>query len=124
VTEGEGFEAMLEHALEEWGHVQIRPDADRRIFERDGWRCAVPGCSGYRNLHAHHIDFRSHGGGDAPENLITLCAFHHQRGVHGRELSLRGRAPERLRFALGTRKGAPPLARYRSGDIRVREATA
>ena len=30
-----------------------------RIFERDGWRCRVPGCSSHRNLHAHHVIYRS-----------------------------------------------------------------
>ncbi len=54
-------------------------------------RRTVPGCSGRRNLHAHHIVFRSAGGSDALENQTTLCAFHHQRGVHGRTVRITGR---------------------------------
>jgi hypothetical protein len=82
----------------------------------DGWRCAVPACSSHANLHAHHVVFRSAGGSDASSNLITLCAWHHQRGVHGGLVRIQGRAPDRLRFELGVRSGRPPLAVYLSGD--------
>jgi hypothetical protein len=53
-----------------------------RIFERDGWRCRVPGCSSRANLQVHHVVFRSHGGGEDDGNLATLCATHHLRGIH------------------------------------------
>jgi hypothetical protein len=43
-SDGEAFEAMLEHALESWG--LDRPLARKyAVFERDGWRCTVPGCT-------------------------------------------------------------------------------
>jgi len=87
------------------------------VVERDGYACAVPGCTSRRNLHDHHIRFRSAGGSDAPENRITLCAFHHQRCLHPGWLRVRGSAPDGLVFELGVRPGAPPLARYRSGDV-------
>jgi len=93
-----------------------RPDP---VIERDGYRCVVPGCSSRRNLHDHHVVFRSAGGSDAAENRVTLCAFHHQRGVHAGQLTVRGRAPDALVFELGLRDSAPPLARFRSGDLRV-----
>jgi hypothetical protein len=116
VSEGEAFEAMLDHAIQTWSERDTRVRRDHRIFERDGWRCAVPGCTSHRNLQAHHIVFRSRGGGDEPENLITLCAWHHQRGVHGGRVRISGRAPDRLRFELGLRDGEPPLIVYASGD--------
>jgi hypothetical protein len=53
-----------------------------RIFERDGWRCRVPGCSSRANLQVHHVVFRSRGGGEDDGNLATLCATHHLRGLH------------------------------------------
>jgi hypothetical protein len=112
---------MLDHALREWGvdDPWLARWAKRLspVFERDGWCCTVPGCSARRNLHAHHIVFRSQGGGDEPANLTTLCAFHHQRGVHGGLLTVRGRAPHSLTYEIGLRSGLPPLARYRSGDL-------
>ena len=80
---------------------------------------AVPGCTSRRNLHDHHLRFRSAGGSDAPANRIALCAFHHQRCLHAGFLRIRGRAPDGLVFELGLRPGAPPLVRYRSGDIAV-----
>src|SRR6185295_16023673 len=73
LSPSDALDAMLEHALAEWCAV---PNREHRVFERDGWRCTVPGCSSYRNLHAHHVVFRSHGGSDEPANLTTLCAWH------------------------------------------------
>ncbi len=121
-SEAEAFEVMLGHALESWG-IEEDPWLKRNIskkyravLERDGWRCVFPGCTSCKNLHVHHIRFRSAGGGDEPENLTTLCAFHHLRGVHGGTVSVTGSAPDDLEFALGLRPGREPLARYRSGD--------
>jgi hypothetical protein len=118
-TEGEAFEAMLDHALEAWGHPHAKVRREHRVFERDGWRCTVPGCSSYRNLHDHHIRYRSAGGSDALSNRTTLCAWHHQRGVHAGRVRICGRAPEGLRIELGLRAGQPPLVAYRSGDVRM-----
>ena len=87
------------------------------VIERDGYLCAVPGCTSRRNLHDHHIRFRSAGGSDAPGNRITLCAFHHQRCLHAGILRVQGRAPAGLVFELGASPGRAPLARYRSGDV-------
>ena len=58
-------------------------------------------------------------GSDAMENRITLCAFHHLRGVHAGRLRCMGQAPDGLRWEMGIRPGVPPRLRYRSGDIRI-----
>jgi len=113
---GEALDAMLEHAFESWQLPNGCVPRAHRVFERDGWRCTVPGCSSRRNLHDHHVEFRSAGGSDALDNRTSLCAWHHQRGVHEGLVRCRGRAPGALRFDLGLRRGLPPLARYRSGD--------
>jgi hypothetical protein len=117
--EGEVFGALLEGALLAWTLRDPRARRPDPVIERDGYLCAVPGCSSRRNLHDHHIVFRSAGGSDAQDNRITLCAFHHQRALHVGLLRIRGRAPGALVFELGLRPGAPPLVRYRSGDIEV-----
>jgi hypothetical protein len=119
IDESEGFEAMLDHALQAWAHPQARVRAEHRVFARDGWRCVVPACSSRRNLHRHHVEFRSAGGSDDPANCVTLCAFHHLRGVHAGRVGVRGRAPDGLRFGLGLRRGRAPLAVYSSGDLRL-----
>ena len=100
---------MIEHAMAEWGGDDDKVPRRYRVFARDGWRCVIPGCTSMRNLHDHHIEFRSAGGSDELENRTTLCAFHHLRGVHAGVVRLTGRAPDRLRFEL-------PLAVYASGD--------
>jgi hypothetical protein len=115
-SQGEALEALLDHVIESWTVGALGPrrciPREHRVFARDGWRCVVPGCSSYRNLHAHHIRFRSAGGCDRPSNLTTLCAAHHQRGVHAGHIRIAGRAPGHLRFEL-------PLGTWRSGDRRA-----
>ena len=62
-SEAEGFEALVDHALRAWQVEDrwLKHHTRRRleVFERDDWRCAVPGCTSRRNLHQHHIRFRS-----------------------------------------------------------------
>jgi hypothetical protein len=118
-TEGEAIGAMLDHVLACWGVHGGKVAARHRVFDRDGWRCAVPGCTSMQNLHDHHIRFRSAGGSDAPENRVTLCAFHHLRGVHAERLRCLGRAPDGLTWQMGIRPGVAPLITYRSGDLQV-----
>ncbi|MCU1285406.1 MAG: endonuclease [Acidobacteriales bacterium] len=60
--------------------VQERSEAARlrlKILDRDNWRCQF--CGARSNLQIHHVLFRSHGGPDSEDNLITACATcHHQ----------------------------------------------
>ena len=107
---------MLDHAIAVWSEPESRVSRAHRVFARDGWRCTVPGCSSFRNLHDHHIVFRSAGGSDELSNRTTLCAWHHLRGVHAGIVRCTGGAPGELRFELGLRPGRAPLAVYRSGD--------
>ena len=110
-SESEALDAMLEHCFATWSPEDQNIPADHRVFERDGWRCTVPGCTSYRNLHSHHIVFRSNHGPDDDWNRTALCAAHHQRCVHeglGR-IRIRGRAPGALRFEL-------PLVTYGPGE--------
>lgn len=46
-------------------------------MHRDSWRCKRPLCGCRNNLHSHHIVFRSQGGDDSLENLVTVCARCH-----------------------------------------------
>jgi hypothetical protein len=120
-TAGEALDAMIDHAFEAWASnskgERERVCRAHRVFDRDGWRCTVPGCSSYRNLHDHHIVFRSAGGSDELGNRTTLCAWHHLRGVHADRVRCTGTAPHRLRFALGLRSARPPLLRYEAGEL-------
>jgi hypothetical protein len=108
--DGEVFEVLLDLALVAWTLRDPRAARPDPVIERDEYRCAVPGCTSRRNLHDHHVAFRSAGGSDALDNRVTLCAFHHLRCVHAGLLRVSGRAPDDLVFEM-------PLARYRSGDV-------
>jgi hypothetical protein len=104
-----GFEALLDHAIATWISLA---QPGHEVFERDRWQCTAPACSARRNLHRHHIVYRSHEGPDDPWNLTTLCAWHHQRGAHGTGLKIRGLAPDDLVFEL-------PIGCFHSGDRKV-----
>jgi hypothetical protein len=117
-VQAQAVDAMFEHAFEAWSVYAPHVPREHRVFERDGWRCTAPGCSSLRNLHDHHVVFRSAGGSDALSNRTTLCAWHHLRGVHAGIIRCAGEAPDALTFELGLRAAGPPLARYR-GEQRI-----
>lgn len=95
VSSKEGIAATLEQtlveALKEYSnrHDPVKKAERRRkdlpkheVNERDAHRCQAENengeiCGQARWLHVHHIRPRSEGGTDDPENLITLCSFHH-----------------------------------------------
>lgn len=52
-------------------NLQARADA----ISRDGAKCAE--CGATERLEVHHIKYRSQGGTDELNNLITLCAHCH-----------------------------------------------
>lgn len=47
------------------------------ILKRDGWRCQH--CGSMNELQVHHIQSRSQLGDDSERNLITLCAWCHNK---------------------------------------------
>jgi hypothetical protein len=48
----------------------------RAAYQRDGGRCAFPGCRG-QLAELHHITFRRHGGPGTLDNAAWLCTYHH-----------------------------------------------
>jgi hypothetical protein len=104
----EGLERLLRHAIDEW---QSRPRHRDPIFERDGWRCAVPTCSARTDLHDHHVLYRSRGGDNRRDNRVAICAAHHLNGIHRLRIRVAGTAPHDLTWELGIRQGHPPLLR-------------
>ena len=47
------------------------------VISRDSNRCQVTGCPSRLELHVHHILPVSEGGAHSPDNLVSLCDFHH-----------------------------------------------
>ncbi|MGV8118355.1 MAG: hypothetical protein AB2L14_01190 [Candidatus Xenobiia bacterium LiM19] len=91
---------LSEYLLAEKAHHKSAHN--NKVLERDGYKCQVPGCSNRRNIHAHHLEFRSHGGCNAISNLLSLCASHHLwilHILHG--LKIEGTAPDDLTFTFG-----------------------
>jgi hypothetical protein len=102
-----GFERLLDEVRAEWN---VQPRQRDPIFAREGWRCAVPACSAQRNLHDHHIVFRSRSGDRARDNRVAICAAHHRHGLHGGgSLHAWGEAPDGICRELGIRRNASPL---------------
>jgi hypothetical protein len=79
----------------------------------------VPACSSRRNLHDHHIRFRSRGGDNRHDNRTAVCAAHHLHGLHDGTIHASGVAPHAIEWQLGVRPGgAPPLLAYVGDRLR------
>ena len=104
----EGLERVLLHVIAEW---QRRPRHRDPVFERDGWRCAVPACTARSSLQDHHVVYRSRGGDNARDNRVAICAAHHLNGIHRMRIRVHGIAPADLTWEIGVRRGGPPLFR-------------
>jgi hypothetical protein len=78
---------------------RIIPNRLRRfVLHRDG-DCTADGCVSRYRLEPHHVIPWSEGGPTDPENLATLCWFHHHVVVHGWGYRIDPHlGPGRLRF--------------------------
>jgi hypothetical protein len=101
LSAGEALAIVAEHFVETWKAAAARRStpARRAIARGLGW-CQVPGCS-RPATDAHHIWFRSRGGGDEDWNFLGSCKPHHLHGIHGGWIRVSGRAPDGLRWELG-----------------------
>jgi hypothetical protein len=76
----------------------ISPRIRRFVLARDRG-CTADGCSSTTRLQPHHIRRRSNQGNNDPDNLATLCWFHHHVVVHGRGFRIDPASPPlRRRF--------------------------
>jgi hypothetical protein len=103
------LERVLRHVITHWESMPRHPDP---VFARDGWRCTVPACSSRRNLHDHHVRFRSRGGDNRRDNRTTVCAAHHLHGIHAGTIHASGTAPDAIEWQLGVRPGRPPYLSF------------
>ncbi|MHC9541412.1 MAG: hypothetical protein AB9903_18060 [Vulcanimicrobiota bacterium] len=121
LAEGEGADRFIAYLLGDYlstERAHHKASHNSEILERDGYQCQVPGCSNRRNLHAHHIEFRSQGGCDEPWNELCLCATHHLWILHYlHRLKIEGTAPHNLTFTFGANAGpdGKPFIIYRNG---------
>jgi hypothetical protein len=68
------FEQQRKQQVKNRKH-QINPDLRQSVINADGGCCRF--CGTTSNLHVHHVKYRSEGGKDESNNLITLCVDHH-----------------------------------------------
>jgi hypothetical protein len=60
----------------------IPPAVRSFVLFRDQGCCSIEGCRSRYRLQPHHIQERSDGGANHPENLISLCWWHHHIAIH------------------------------------------
>ncbi len=92
------------------GHASraIPPKLRRFVVARDG-NCAADGCSSRYRLQPHHMVPWSHGGPTEPNNLTTLCWYHHHVVIHGNGHTIDPDSPPgRIRFRAPTDTRSPP----------------
>ncbi len=77
-----------------WAEVLGRTNACEAILRRDGYECTCPVCGRPAAPGSHHLQYRSHGGGDEEGNLTSPCDWCHLDGEHGGRLKVSGEAPE------------------------------
>lgn len=65
-------------------NANVPNEIRRAIYRRDGYACAL--CGNPRFLAIHHVVPRGEGGGNMPQNLITLCRNCHAL-AHGTNLN-------------------------------------
>lgn len=72
-----------------------------KVLDRDRYICqCYKGKHKGSKLEVHHIIFRSQGGSDKEDNLITLCSTCHYNVHHGKQkLNLKGKLKGTLKYA-------------------------
>jgi hypothetical protein len=116
-----GLERLLEHVRLEW---ESQPRHRDPIFERDDWRCTVPACTSRRNLHDHHVVFKSRGGDNELSNRTTVCAGHHHQAIHAEKVRAVRASTGEILWWLGVGEGVGGQAFLRlRGDRYVERQT-
>lgn len=93
---------LVNEKIKHWGYQKgfdYRFSSRREaVLNRDGYRCQICG-RGNTGLEVHHIVYRSQGGTDDENNLITLCKDCHSK-VHNSVLTITKKPKElKLKFA-------------------------
>ncbi len=89
----------------------VPPAIRTLVMARDMGMCSIEGCRSRYRLQIHHILERSRGGGHHPNNLITLCWYHHHIAIHGMGMEIDPETPvhrRRLRWPHRNHDPPPP----------------
>jgi hypothetical protein len=87
----------------------IPPAIRHAVAHRDG-ACVIDGCASRYRLEPHHIRRFVDGGTHHPNNLATLCWYHHHVAIHGNGYHIDPDSPpQRRKLVTGPpTRGSPP----------------
>lgn len=102
IVSQEGKPAAASHA-----NRTIPPHTRAHVVKRDG-ACTISGCNSRYRLEPHHIVPFGLGGDHDPENLTTLCWYHHHVAIHQHGRRLDPESPPQNRTFLPSTTRAPP----------------
>ncbi|MCL1600976.1 MAG: HNH endonuclease, partial [Actinomycetia bacterium] len=85
----------------------IPPGVRHAVAYRDGV-CVIDGCNSRYRLEPHHIRRFADGGSHHPDNLATLCWYHHHIAIHGNGYRIDPESPpHRRKLTKGSPRGSP-----------------
>ena len=88
----------------------IPPAVRSYVFHRDHGRCQIDACPSCYRLQPHHIRPRASGGDHDPDNLVTLCWYHHHVAIHMMGMSLDPASPPHRRKLKWFDNHGPPTS--------------
>jgi len=88
------------------GGNTIPPAVRRYVLARDR-ACVIDGCRSRYRLQVHHIRERANGGSHHPDNLATVCWYHHHVAIHGQQLRIDQNSPPQRRRLVSTERSPP-----------------
>ncbi len=74
-----------------------------RVLFRDGHMCVIAGCTSRTRLQIHHLEAFAAGGTHDPDNLITVCWYHHHVVIHQEGRRIDPDSPPQRRTFVRTR---------------------
>jgi hypothetical protein len=102
-TDGDNGPVAVSHLTE-----AIPPAMRAWILHRDQGQCSIEGCRSRNRLQIHHIHQRHLGGDHHPDNLITLCWYHHHVAIHMLGFRIDPNSPTHRRRLVGWRPTTGP----------------
>ncbi|MEE8458148.1 MAG: HNH endonuclease signature motif containing protein, partial [Acidimicrobiia bacterium] len=85
----------------------IPPAIRHTVTYRDG-ACVIDGCGSKYRLEPHHIRRFSQGGTHHPDNLATVCWYHHHVAIHGNGYRIDPTSPPLRRRLIKSNPGPGP----------------
>ncbi len=86
----------------------IPPAVRSYVLHRDQGRCVIEGCRSRYRLQPHHLVERRVGGDHDPDNLTTLCWYHHHVAIHMLGMTIDPDSPPHRRRLRGWLNHDPP----------------